>query len=152
LTAKETSVAKQATVAAGLVLVMALGGCGAATRLQIASAPRCTDFFFPIYFADRSAELTPAAAKVITNAGAHSAGCKPASVEVVGLADYKGPAESNFELSRQRAERVAAALAAAGLPEPSFKISAIGEAGAYKADGTPKPLRRRADVTIHFMP
>jgi outer membrane protein OmpA-like peptidoglycan-associated protein len=144
---------KQATgVAAALALALTLGGCSAATRLQIASVPRCTDFFFPVYFADRSANLTPAAAKVIANAGVHSAGCKAASVDVVGLADYKGPAEPNFELSRQRAERVAAALAKAGLPEPTFKISAIGEAGAYKADGTPKPLRRRADVTIRFMP
>jgi outer membrane protein OmpA-like peptidoglycan-associated protein len=152
LTKKETGVAKRAIAAAALVLAMALGGCGAATRLQIASVPRCTAFFFPVYFADRSAELTPAAAKVIANAGLHSSGCKPASVEVVGLADYKGPSEPNFELSRQRAERVAGALAKAGLPEPTFKISAIGEAGAYKADGTPKPLRRRAEVTIRFAP
>jgi peptidoglycan-associated lipoprotein len=146
-------VARQATrTAAVLALAMALSGCGAATRLQIASAPRCTDFFFPVYFADRSAELTPQAAKVIAKAGDHSAGCKPASVKVVGLADYKGPAEPNFELSRRRAEQMAAALVKAGLPEPTFQISAIGEAGAYKEDGTPKPLRRRADVTIRFMP
>jgi peptidoglycan-associated lipoprotein len=144
--------ARRATGAAVLIVAMALGGCGAATRLQISSAPRCADFFFPIYFAGNSAELTPAAAKVVANAGAHSAGCKVASVEVLGLADYKGPAEPNLELSRQRAERVAGALARAGLPEPTFKISAIGEAGAYKDDGTPKPLRRRADVTIRFMP
>jgi len=148
-------VARQATgaVLAVLAAAAALGGCGgAATRLQIATVPRCTDFFFPVYFAGRSAELTPAATKVIANAGAHSAGCKLASVEVVGLADYRGPAEPNFELSRQRAARVADALAKAGLPAPTFKISAIGEAGAYRADGTPKPLRRRADVTIRFMP
>ena len=139
--------------AAALILAMALGGCGgAATRLQIASAPRCADFFFPIYFAGNSAELTPAAAKVVANAGAHSAGCKVASVEVLGLADYKGPAQPNLELSRQRAERVAGALVKAGLPEPTFRISAIGEAGAYKDDSTPKPLRRRDDVTIRFMP
>jgi len=152
-------VARQATGAARAVRVLAvwavaatLSGCGAATRLQIATASRCTDFFFPVYFTDRSAELTPAAAKVIANAGAHSAGCKLASVQVVGLADYKGPPEPNFELSRQRAERVAGALVRAGLPEPTFKMSAIGEAGAYRDDGTPKPLRRRADVTIRFMP
>ncbi|MDB5458358.1 MAG: OmpA/MotB domain protein [Caulobacteraceae bacterium] len=131
----------------------ALAGCaqvsGLGSRAQIATTPRCTDFFFAVYFADRSADLTKPAQAVIANAGSHAAGCPAASVEVVGLADYRGPAEPNLELSRARAERVAAALAKGGLPGPSFKLSAVGEAGALAGDAA-KPLRRRADVYVRF--
>jgi outer membrane protein OmpA-like peptidoglycan-associated protein len=153
-------VARQALKAAfttlGVGLAVTLAGCGGlsgmGTRARIATTPHCTDFFFPIYFADFSAELTAPASKVIANAGGHAAGCKVASVEVVGLADYQGPAEPNLALSRQRAERVAGALAKAGLPRPAFKLSALGEDGALTAEGAPKPLRRRADVYIRFTP
>jgi outer membrane protein OmpA-like peptidoglycan-associated protein len=138
---------------AAALAAAALAGCaqvsGLGSRVQIATTPRCTDFFFAVYFADRSAALTRPAQAVITSAGSHVAGCPMASVEVVGLADYRGPPEPNLELSRARAERVAAALAKAGLAAPSFRLSAVGEAGAV-ADGAAKPLRRRADVYIRF--
>jgi peptidoglycan-associated lipoprotein len=148
--------ARQSIKAALAILGLAAGlaGCGVsgmALRTRIYTTPHCSDFFFPVYFANRSAELTPQAAKVVADAGGHARGCKVASVEVTGLADYRGPAEPNLELSRMRAERVARALAKAGLPEPSFKLSAVGEAGAVADDGLPKPLRRRADVVIRFM-
>jgi outer membrane protein OmpA-like peptidoglycan-associated protein len=134
-------------------LAVALTGCAQmsslGSRAQISTTPRCTDFLFSVYFADRSADLTGPAKAVVHNAGRHAAGCPVAGVDVTGLADYPGPAESNLELSRQRAQHVAEALVGAGLPAPSFKINAVGESGALTPEGA-KPLRRRADIYIRF--
>jgi outer membrane protein OmpA-like peptidoglycan-associated protein len=133
----------------GLVAAACLAGCaqvsGLETRARILSEPPCTDFFFPIYFAAGSAELSRPAQKVVANAGRHVADCTVAQVEVVGLADYKGPAVANLALSRRRAERVAGALTQAGRPARVFHLSARGEGA-----GGGAPLRRRADVFIRF--
>jgi peptidoglycan-associated lipoprotein len=141
----------------GLILAataLSLGACAQVsemrTRAQIVAEPHCADINFPIYFGERSSELTPAAMNVIASAGTHSRGCTAAEVEVVGLADYQGPADANLELSRQRAAKVAAALTHAGLPAPVFHLTAAGDTGAVTAGGDAKPLRRRADVIIRF--
>jgi peptidoglycan-associated lipoprotein len=134
--------------------VLGLGACsrvsGLETRARILSEPPCTDFFFPIYFAGRSADLSAPARGVIANAGHHANGCTVSSVEVTGLADYNGPADANLTLSRARARTVADALQKAGLPGAEFHLSALGEDGAVR-NGKPEPLRRRADVYIRFM-
>ena len=146
--------ARRAFPAFALVALAAtLAGCAGAssvvTRVRIASTPRCSDFVFPIYFAGRSADLTPAAMRVIDNAGAHTGGCRVDRVDVLGLVGFREPARPGLELPRQRAERVAAALAKAGLPEPSFQLSAAGDVGATA--GVRTPLRNRVMVTIRFM-
>lgn len=134
---------------AGAILIAAgaaLAGCGQVsgleTQARILSEPPCTDFFFPIYFGSRSAEITSAARRVIRNAGRHAQGCSGPRVEVVGLADPKGEAGST--LSRERARRVAEALQAAGLPPASFQPNPLG------GNAPPGPERRRADVFIRF--
>lgn len=131
-----------ALVAAGAVLA----GCGQVsgleTQARILSEPPCTDFFFPIYFAARSAEITRPALRVIRNAGRHADGCRGPMVEVVGLADPGQQAGS--ALSRERARSLAEALQAAGLPSPGFQPNPLG------AGAPPGPERRRADVFIRF--
>ncbi len=120
------------------------------TRVRINATPRCSDFVFPVYFAGRSAELTPAAIQVINKAGAHIAGCTVGRVEVLGLAGFRDPAPGALELPRLRAERVAAALAKAGLPEPAFRLSAVGDPAEPALPGVQDPLRRRVNVAIRF--
>ena len=71
------------------------------------------------------------------------------SIEVLGLADAAGAPGVNLELSKRRAQSVAAALAANGLPTAEFQVAAGGQDGAVTADGK-APLRRRADVTLHL--
>jgi outer membrane protein OmpA-like peptidoglycan-associated protein len=115
---------------------------GLETQARILAEPPCTDFFFPVYFAARSAEVSPAAAKVIRNAGRQAQGCRGPSVEVVGVADPgngAGPA-----LSRERGRRLAEALEAAGLPAARFQANSLGGAA------RPAPERRRLDVFIRF--
>jgi hypothetical protein len=140
-----------ATLALALTAATGLGGCaGVGTRAQVANIPHCSEIYFPVYFKGASAELTGAAQAVITTSGKHARGCKVAGVEVVGLADYLGPAEPALELSRRRAERVAAALIQAGLPAPSFKLSALGDPGSFTPDPTINPARRKVQVFIRF--
>jgi outer membrane protein OmpA-like peptidoglycan-associated protein len=133
--------------AAVTAVVMGLAGCaevsGLETRARILAEPPCTDFFFPIYFAARSADVSPAALRVIRNAGRQAEGCRGLVVEVVGLAEPQEDGASG-NLSSRRARSLAAALESASLPPTSFQPNALGSAAA------PSPDRRRADVFIRF--
>jgi outer membrane protein OmpA-like peptidoglycan-associated protein len=138
---------KLGTGAALATAGVVLAGCGQLsgleTQARILSEPPCTDFFFPIYFASRSADVTTAARRVIGNAGRHAQGCSGPRVEVVGLADPQDQAGS--ALSKERARHVAEALQAAGLPQPSFQPNPLGpNAPEVSVE------RRRADVFIRF--
>ena len=123
-----------------------LAGCGPVSGLEtearILAEPSCTDFFFPIYFGSRSAEVTAAAQRVIRSAGRHAQDCRGIKVEVVGLPDPQGAAGS--DLSRQRAQHLAAALQAADLPAAGFQANPLGP------DAPSTIERRRADVFIRF--
>ena len=110
----------------------------------------CADISFPIYFATASPALTPPALAVIADTAARLKGCVINASEVLGLADADGTARANQELSRRRAQTVARALAAAGLPSPN--IEAIGQSGATTPSGDQEPLRRRAEVIIRAIP
>ena len=116
-----------------------------------APAVSCADFSFPIYFETGSEQLSAPAQQAISYSVERVRGCKINSVAVIGLADADGPAHRNLVLSRRRATAVAAALAASGLPAPTFDIEALGEQGAVTAEGK-EPLRRRTEVVIHASP
>jgi len=152
---KRSGLSAQGLLAALLIAIGSAGlsGCGSMsgleTRARILSEPPCTDFFFPIYFARRSAELTKAAQGVIANAGGHAKGCTIAQVQVIGLADYRRPANDALALSRDRARRLDDALRAAGLPDPTYQLSPLGDA-APAPRPTIGPEPRRADVFIRF--
>ncbi len=108
----------------------------------------CADFNFPIYFEKGSDQLSAPARQEIAYAAARVKGCKLGAVEVLGLADADGAARRNMVLSRKRAVVTAEALAAYGLPAPTFDIEAIGKSGAVTPGGEPEPLRRRTEVVI----
>ena len=143
---------------AGLALAAGLAACASHHPAKpAASAPAsvaqvCTDFSFPIYFETGSDRLTAAARQVVSDATRRVRGCVFGRIDVVGLADADGAASRNLALSRQRAASVAAALAAGGLPRPSFDIEALGQNGALTEDGGPEPLRRRTEVVIRASP
>jgi outer membrane protein OmpA-like peptidoglycan-associated protein len=133
---------RAALAAAGAVLA----GCGPVSGLEtearILAEPTCTDFFFPIYFGSGSADVTPAAGRVVRSAGRHAQDCQGTKVSVEGLPDPQGAAGS--DLSRTRARHLAEALQAAGLPPAAFEANPLGP-------GAPPTLeRRRADVFIRF--
>jgi peptidoglycan-associated lipoprotein len=138
-----------------LILTMAgfgfLAACSTPSKPVAVSAQPpvvCADFNFPIYFEKGSDQLTAAARQEIDYTAARVKGCKLGAVAVLGLADADGAAHRNLVLSRRRAVVVAEALAASGLPAPTFDIEALGEAGAVTPGGEPEPLRRRTEVVI----
>ena len=108
----------------------------------------CSDFDFPIYFEKGSDQLSPTARQAIASAADHVKGCRIGEVEVLGLADADGPRDANMELSRRRANVVAQALSAAGLPAPVFDVDALGKLGS-RYRGVVAPVRRKTDVVIH---
>ena len=134
------------------VLAVGLAGCGAVsgieTRARILSEPSCTDFFFPVYFARRSPDLSKAAQSVIAHAGRHAHGCMLVSVQVVGLEDYHAPPSEALALSHARAQNLDQVLRAAGLTGAVFQRSALGESAAPPSPRGPEP--RRADVFVRF--
>lgn len=131
-----------------LALTLLLTAC--ATTPALRAAGPCPDQTLSIYFADNSAELTAPARAVIADAAHQARRCPVREVEVVGLADYRGPPDVNLALSRQRAEATAHALEQVGLPAPRFSVSAQGEAGAVAAPGVAVPMRREVQVVIRF--
>ena len=134
---------------------LALGGCASVqtARARLVKAPvRCDDQTVQIYFEPESAEVTPEARGVIRAAASSVAGCQVRAVEVVVLSDAAGAPAANLDLSRRRAEAVAAALQTLSLPMAEFRLGAAGEAGAVTAGGKAAPLRRRADVTLRLAP
>lgn len=144
---------------AGLGLAgLGLAGCNNGKPAPVAAAHRalappsgpqvCIDFSFPIYFETASDRLSPAALSVVNDAAQKVRGCTLGRIDVVGLADAGGTDRVNMAVSRRRAASVATALAAAGLPRPTFDIDAVGASGALTTNGEPEPLRRRTEVVI----
>jgi peptidoglycan-associated lipoprotein len=112
--------------------------------------PRCADQTVQVYFDAQSAEVTKEGRAVIAAAAQAAKACKVASVEVLGLADAAGAPGANLELSRKRADSVADALKAAGLPPAQFQVAAAGQAGSVTGAGQAQPMRRRADIVLHL--
>jgi peptidoglycan-associated lipoprotein len=116
-----------------------------------AAPPRCETLQFPIYFQTGSNALTEPAKQMIQTSAGQAKRCRVSQVRVLGLADADGSAARNLELSKQRADVVAAALTAAGFPAPAFDVEAAGADGATSARGVADPVRRRTEVVVTFV-
>ena len=142
-------------LAAVLVLGAALGGCehprAVAARPLIQAPPDCVDVNFPIYFEPRSAAITREADQLIVAAQVRARGCDVTGIVVVGLADARGSADANLDLSRRRAEAVTREMHRRGFTTVEFREKVAGSVGAETDAGAARPLRRRADVSIHLM-
>ncbi len=71
-------------------------------------------------------------------------------IEVVGYADSAGPAELNEQLSQRRAEAVADALAAEGLPREAITVRWLGEdqLPVQTGDDMHEPENRRVSISM----
>lgn len=134
-----------------LCALLVITGCSTVRNARdriVKPQARCADLTVQIYFEPDSAEVTKDGRAVLQAAAGQTKGCKVASVSVLGLADAAGAPAANLELSKRRADAVARALAATGLPAAEFDTAGAGQAGAVTASGDTRPLRRRADVTL----
>jgi outer membrane protein OmpA-like peptidoglycan-associated protein len=156
MTRNERAKAWRAAAGAALVIAAAAtSGCQTSPkptsgRPLIQAPVTCTDFTFPIYFEPRSAEITQEAEKLFGAAQARAHGCDVTGIVVVGLADIPGTVNANLELSKHRAGSVTSALQRHGFTNVEFRVKAAGDTGAVTTTGDAKPLRRRADVSIHL--
>lgn len=138
-------------IAAGLALMLALGGCASpkSPRDKIVKAPKvCQDMTLPVYFEPNDAVITREGRRVIAAGAAQAKGCSVDAVRVLGLADAAGDPAANMELSKKRAASVADAIQRAGLPAAEFEVAAAGQAGSVTSEGEVRPVRRRADITL----
>jgi outer membrane protein OmpA-like peptidoglycan-associated protein len=105
---------------------------------------------FDLYFESDSTDLTPESRALLTEIIAAIEDRRPAAVGVVGHTDTVGPAESNYRLSLQRAEAVAALLASLGVVPGTLDIASHGEADLRipTGDEVPEPRNRRVEVTV----
>ncbi|MGH7022301.1 MAG: OmpA family protein [Caulobacteraceae bacterium] len=116
----------------------------------IQAPANCVDINFPIYFEPDSASVTREADRMIAAARERAAPCRVTGIDVLGLADAPGAADANYVLSQRRAKAVAKALRRQGFADADFHEAAAGAINATTASGASRPVRRRADVSIHL--
>jgi OOP family OmpA-OmpF porin len=85
------------------------------------------DAVYLVYFDTGSSTLQQAEMAAIERAAEAADLLKPARVRVVGYADRTGPATLNRQLSKARADAVAKALIAKGVPADTVRTSGDGE-------------------------
>jgi hypothetical protein len=131
-----------ATRMVGLGAIAALGfslpACTSTRSTPLVKPTACTDFNFPIYFDQKSDQLSTGALEVISASVARAKSCPVAGLAISGLGDDAG-------LASRRAAAVAKALAADGLasPAPVVQASAPNHGLAL--------LRHSAQISVHFV-
>jgi outer membrane protein OmpA-like peptidoglycan-associated protein len=163
-TASGASRAESGGVATGLALGAAAGGpfgavLGAAAgawfgdRYHLAreTARSAGELQHRFGFRTASAELEPEAVLQLRRLAQLAAGQRDARVRIVGEADPRGDAAYNLELSRRRAQAVAAVFAEQGWPESRLIVEGLGAVGSSPG-AAPDPdgyaFARRVTVTI----
>jgi outer membrane protein OmpA-like peptidoglycan-associated protein len=107
-----------------------------------------------VFFAWDQADLTPVTQAVLAQVAADYARGRPTRVTIAGHADRSGTEAYNQGLSEQRAQNVARALAARGVPESALEVQWFGETRPRipTADGVREPQNRRVEIVFGAAP
>jgi outer membrane protein OmpA-like peptidoglycan-associated protein len=102
-----------------------------------------------VHFDWASATPLPESSAIIESIASSAAACGVRAVTVIGHADRSGSAGFNQRLSRRRADAVAAALTAEGMPRAAVTVRAVGERdpAVPTADGVREPATRRVAIS-----
>ncbi|MBZ9794850.1 OmpA family protein [Mesorhizobium sp. ES1-4] len=102
-----------------------------------------------IYFRSASARLDAKSRPLLTEVEGVVGKCPSLKVEVSGYTDSDGPPEANKQLSERRAQAVADAIVAAGIPRTQISAAGYGEDRPVAANDTPKnkALNRRIEFS-----
>ena len=113
--------------------VLELDGTLASSQAQqaqlVATVDLARDLTFNIAFRTNDANVTSEDIDQLTNLGKLAGGMDGVKIRVSGYADPRGSAQYNTELSKDRAEAVAAVLENAGIPPARIVIEALGAKG-----------------------
>jgi OmpA-OmpF porin, OOP family len=103
-----------------------------------------------VFFAWDQADLTPVTMAVLDQVAADYASGRPTRVTLSGHADRSGTEAYNDALSEQRAQNVARALAARGVPERALDVQWFGERQPRipSEDGVREPQNRRVEIVF----
>jgi outer membrane protein OmpA-like peptidoglycan-associated protein len=132
-----------------LGLRYAFNGGGAPAPAAPAAAPAQARSFI-VFFDWNRADLTERARQIIAEAAQQSRAQGTTRIEVAGHADRSGTVQYNQELSRRRAEVVAAELVRLGVARQEISITALGESQPLVAtpDGAREPQNRRVEIVL----
>jgi iron complex outermembrane receptor protein len=109
-----------------------------------AQAPRS----YLVFFDFNKSDLTQEAVQIVDQAANNAGAAKVTRLTVTGHTDTVGSDAYNLRLSRRRAETVAAALEAKGIPSAEIEIIAKGKHDLLvpTADGVKEPQNRRVQI------
>jgi len=98
------------------------------------------------------AALSLEAQSVLAQAASYAADGHATQITVVGHTDASGELDRNPDLSKQRAQAVADALVAAGVPSAPIEVKWKGKTdqAVPTPDGVSEPLNRRVTISINF--
>lgn len=98
-----------------------------------------------LVFQTGSAQLSTAAQSAVTGIAKIVAACPDTQLTVVGQTDARGGESSNEALARQRAQAVADALVAAGVPKAQVLVQGNAANAPVSSDNA---LNRRVDIAV----
>ena len=109
---------------------------------------------FTVFFAFDSADLDDSALAVIKAVADGPSGSGMTALVVAGHADRAGGEAYNLTLSKRRADAVAGALLALGVPGDAVSLEALGESLPLveTADGVREPKNRRVEIKSSLQP
>ena len=112
--------------------------------LAACAQPAPPDHVFPVFFTDFSSSLDPAGLEVVTNAAAIAKQFPKYPVKVTGYADRAGSPQADIDISRARADAVAALLQQDGVDPARISRAAVGT----PPNSQPGVERRRVEIDI----
>jgi outer membrane protein OmpA-like peptidoglycan-associated protein len=106
---------------------------------------------FIVFFGFNKSNLTPEAARVVSDAAAAAKEYGSASIMVVGHTDTSGSDSYNMALSMRRAQAVKDGLASNGVPASMVSTSGRGESElmVQTGNGVKEPQNRRATIDLN---
>ncbi len=120
----------------------------AAGKAEGAAAAVSVPIDGPVFFASGQSELLPSGRRRLSDVADALAQEPGRTVVLEGHADASGPAGSNMDLSRARAESARQFLVGRGVPQQSIRVVAKGESEPVATNATPegRANNRRVEV------
>jgi OmpA-OmpF porin, OOP family len=106
---------------------------------------------FIVFFGFNKSNLTPEAARVVSDAAAAAKEYGSASISIVGHTDTSGSKQYNLRLSMRRSQAVKDGLVGSGIPASAISTSGRGEDElmVQTGDGVKEPQNRRATIDLN---